>query len=96
MSSDEAYTKIVSVLEQVGFVSDELKDQISEIVSVVGENSSDKPVEKYTGPGNYEFTFVVVTDSSEGMEDALSQARSLVFMDSFEPVSVDCLEKYEE
>jgi hypothetical protein len=49
----------------------------------------------YTGPGNYEFTFVVVTDGAN-MEDALAQARGLVFMNNFEPVSVDCLEQYEE
>jgi hypothetical protein len=49
----------------------------------------------YTGPGNYEFTFVVVTDGAN-MEDALAQARGLVFMNNFEPVSADCLEQYEE
>jgi hypothetical protein len=50
---------------------------------------------KYVGPGNYEFTFMVVTDGSS-MEDALAQARGLIFMDSFEPVEVECLEEYEE
>jgi hypothetical protein len=49
----------------------------------------------YTGPGNYEFTFMVVMDG-ENMQDALEQARELVSRDDFEPVSVDCLEQYEE
>jgi hypothetical protein len=49
----------------------------------------------YTGPGNYEFTFVVVMEG-ENMQDALVQARELLSMDDFEPVSVDCLEQYEE
>jgi hypothetical protein len=49
----------------------------------------------YTGPGNYEFTFVVVMEG-ENMQDALVQARELLSRDDFEPVSVDCLEQYEE
>lgn len=49
----------------------------------------------YTGPGNYEFTFVVVMEG-ENMQEALVQARELLSRDDFEPVSADCLEKHEE
>lgn len=50
---------------------------------------------QYDGPGNYEFTFVVVMDG-DSKEDALEQARELLSRPDFEPVEAECLEKAEE
>jgi len=47
---------------------------------------------EYKGPGTYEFTFVVVMDG-DNMEDALSQARDFLLNQSYEPISITCLEE---
>ena len=50
---------------------------------------------EYDGPGNYEFTFVVVMDG-DSKENALEQARELLSRPDFEPAEVKCLEEYYE
>lgn len=50
---------------------------------------------QYEGPGNYEFTFVVVMEG-DSKEDALEQARELLSRPDFEPVEAECLEEAEE
>jgi hypothetical protein len=36
---DEAYRKIISALEEVGFVDDEVKDQVESIITAVVESN---------------------------------------------------------
>jgi hypothetical protein len=40
MNGDEAYRRIVDVLEEIGFVGDDVKDSVEEIISVVEESNS--------------------------------------------------------
>jgi hypothetical protein len=47
---------------------------------------------EYTGPGTYEFTFVVVMEG-ESMENALEQANDFLLNQSYEPSSISCLEE---
>ena len=47
---------------------------------------------EYSGPGTYEFTFVVVMDG-DSMADALEQARDFLLNQSYEPILTTCLEK---
>ena len=47
---------------------------------------------EYSGPGTYEFTFMVVMEG-ESMEDALSQARDFLSDGFNQPSSITCLEE---
>jgi hypothetical protein len=47
---------------------------------------------EYSGPGTYEFTFVVVMDG-DSMADALEQARDFLLNQSYEPILTTCLEE---
>ena len=47
---------------------------------------------EYSGPGTYEFTFVLVMEGAS-MENALEQAYDFLQIQSYEPSSITCLEE---